>query len=318
MMVESITYEDYLKKARHTFAFCKAEFVKLNQNKVDAVEYLIFKKEGSERFIVCFGMRDGQAYCPFSAPFGCPVSLKKELGIMAYDEMLDALEQYAVANGWKSIHWILPPAFYCEDEITGWVSSLYRREYKFINIDINYAFDLQEVNCDNYEKLIHHNARKNLRIALNSDLKLCLCETDRDKETAYQIIAENRADKGYPLRMTYQQVCDTVQIIPHEFFLVEKNHQKIAAALVYRIDEKIAQVIYWGDRLKYREYKTINFLSYQLIHYYGKKNLKYLDIGPSTENSIPNYGLCDFKESIGCRRSLKYTMAKDLCGPHNE
>lgn len=40
--------------------------------------------------------------------------------------------------------------------------------------------------------------------------------------------------------------------------------------------------------------------------------LKYLDIGPSTENSIPNYGLCDFKESIGCRRSLKYTMVKEL------
>ena len=112
--------------------------------------------------------------------------------------------------------------------------------------------------------------------------------------------------------MTYQQVCDTVQIIPHEFFLVERDRERIAAALVYRINEDVAQVIYWGDRLQYREYKPINFLSYQLIHYYGEKGLKYLDIGPSTENSIPNYGLCDFKESIGCRRSLKYTMVKEL------
>lgn len=312
MIAESITYEDYLKKTGHTFAFCRAEFMKLNQSKVDSVEYLLFKKEGSERFAVCFGMLDGHACCPFSAPFGCPISLKKDLGMAAYDEMLGELERYAVTNGWNSIRWILPPAFYHEDEVTGWVNALYRRDYKFANIDINYAFDLREVNCSSYEKLIHHNARKNLRIALNSDLKLCICETDSDREAAYQIIAENRADKGYPLRMTYQQVCDTVQIIPHEFFLVEKEHEKVAAALVYRINEDIAQVIYWGDRLQYREYKTINFLSYQLIHYYGERGLKYLDIGPSTENSIPNYGLCDFKESIGCKRSLKYTMVKEL------
>ena len=103
MVAELITYEDYLKRTGHTFAFCRAEFMKLNQSKVDSLEYLLFKKDGSERFTVCFGMRDGQACCPFSAPFGCPVPLKKDLGVSAYDETLEALEEYAVTNGWIAV-----------------------------------------------------------------------------------------------------------------------------------------------------------------------------------------------------------------------
>jgi hypothetical protein len=41
-----------------------------------------------------------------------------------------------------------------------------------------------------------------------------------------------------------------------------------------------------------------------------KKGMKFVDIGPSTENSIPNYGLCEFKESIGCTVVNKYSFKK--------
>ena len=50
------------------------------------------------------------------------------------------------------------------------------------------------------------------------------------------------------------------------------------------------------------------FSGYKPIKYYHSKGLKILDIGPSTENGIPNYGLCEFKENIGCTASLKYTF----------
>ena len=35
-------------------------------------------------------------------------------------------------------------------------------------------------------------------------------------------------------------------------------------------------------------------------------------IGPSTESSIPNYGLCEFKESIGCEINQKFTFSKEI------
>ena len=41
-------------------------------------------------------------------------------------------------------------------------------------------------------------------------------------------------------------------------------------------------------------------------------NFKNVDIGPSTENSEPNYGLCEFKEGIGCKIVPKYTFSKEI------
>ena len=74
----------------------------------------------------------------------------------------------------------------------------------------------------------------------------------------------------------------------------------------------MAQVIYWGNISKYNNYKSINYLAYELIKYYKKEGFDYLDIGPSSECGIPNYGLCDFKDSIGCELSVKCCFEKSF------
>jgi len=52
----------------------------------------------------------------------------------------------------------------------------------------------------------------------------------------------------------------------------------------------------------------MNYFSYKVFEHYYRKGLGILDIGPATENGIPNYGLCEFKENIGCTASLKYCV----------
>jgi len=54
----------------------------------------------------------------------------------------------------------------------------------------------------------------------------------------------------------------------------------------------------------------MNFLSYEVFKYYKENGIEVVDIGPSTEDSIPNHGLCEFKESIGCDLSPKYSFYK--------
>ena len=62
----------------------------------------------------------------------------------------------------------------------------------------------------------------------------------------------------------------------------------------------------------FSEFKTMNFLSYEVFKYYKENGIKVVDIGPSTEDSIPNHGLCEFKESIGCDLSPKYSFYKKI------
>lgn len=69
-------------------------------------------------------------------------------------------------------------------------------------------------------------------------------------------------------------------------------------------------MIYWGDIDGYSEERPMNLLAENVYEFYQQKGIHVLDIGPSTENGVPNYGLCDFKESIGCQCSSKYTLKK--------
>ncbi|HZK55868.1 MAG TPA: hypothetical protein VFC84_17015 [Desulfosporosinus sp.] len=311
MNIEEGSKEKYLKIVKHDYIFDAVAFNELNKYKVEELKYLLFK-EKKYRFGLCVGVRDGEVLCPFSAPFGTMVAIRKPVSIKYYDEAIDALDAFVVENNYRSIRFILPPMFYDETGISILVNALYRNGYGFKNIDLNFQFDLKKICTEMYPEMIPHNGRKNLRISLNSDLVLKHCNTYEEEKKAYNVIAENRESKGYPLRMTFQQVIDTVQIVDHDFFLVMKDDDAIAATLIYYINEDVAQVIYWGDRPSFGEFKPINYLAYQLIHYYGERGLSYLDIGPSTENSIPNYGLCDFKESIGCDISSKITMVKNV------
>ena len=62
----------------------------------------------------------------------------------------------------------------------------------------------------------------------------------------------------------------------------------------------------------------MNFLSFHVFQYYKNQGIEIVDIGPSTENSIPNYGLCEFKESIGCDILIKTEFYKKLAIRSNQ
>jgi len=101
-----------------------------------------------------------------------------------------------------------------------------------------------------------------------------------------------------------------LKIVKHDVFIVKKDEKTIASAIIYRLNDRIAQVIYWGDVPGYSKCRPMNWLSYQVVTYYKQLGFSWLDIGPATENGVPNYGLCDFKQSIGCETSLKFTLTK--------
>lgn len=307
--VDRKIYDESVKRFNEIF-YNSSDFVELNRDKVDTIKYLVAYNGSSPKYAFSFGIKENMAKAPFSAPFSLPIVLKKATSIGHYDEVLKFLEEFLKNTGIKSVRFILPPIFYNVQELTVWINAFYKLKYKVINVDINHALNLKKAYSEKYIDNLEYNARRNLKIAFKSNLELFPCLDELDIKEAYDVIADNRASKGYPLRMTYKQVSDTIKIVKHDVFLVKSEGKGIAAALVYKVTLKIAQVIYWGDRPGFGNLKPINFLSYQLIQHYGQKGYEWLDIGPSTEDSVPNYGLCDFKESIGCERGLKFTFGK--------
>ncbi|MCG8431701.1 MAG: hypothetical protein MJA29_11065, partial [Candidatus Omnitrophica bacterium] len=179
-------------------------------------------------------------------------------------------------------------------------------------IDLNHAFSLDTFDSS-YVQQICHNARRNLKQSFLYGLRFEWINKIELKAEAYDIIRKNRVDKGYPLRMSFEDLINTGEVIQSDFFLVRTGSgNPVASSLVFHVSSDIVQVIYWGHLLEHNGSKVMNFMSFKIFEYYKELNKKVVDIGPSTQDSLPNNGLCRFKESLGCNVSLKHTFYKDL------
>ncbi len=313
MEIQSLTYEKY----QDTFpafyhVFNSAAFAKHNEAKCEEVLFLGFFKDNKPRLGLTAGIRNGCLNSPFSAPFGGFTFLKEDVKIGYLDEALIALEKFAKEKGLTNIKMVLPPDCYHRSFISKQINALQRSAYLTPYIDLNYQFFTKDF-TENYLNEIWYNAKKNYNRAIKSTLRFQKQETIEGKRHVYNIVARNRASRGFPLRMTWEQVWSTAEIVQADFFLVTNiNEEAIASAIVFHVASKIVQVIYWGDLPEFAELKTMNFLSYSVFAYYKNEGVELIDIGPSTESGIPNFGLCEFKESIGCEISTKLSFLKAI------
>jgi hypothetical protein len=302
-------YSEVIVTPYHIFG--SAIFNNLNSSKCDEVFYLLFKEVKFRLGFIC-GRKEIVLYSPFSAPFGGFSFISSDVRIQYIEDAVKSLKQWARLKGFRSINITLPPSFYNGSFIAKQINCLWREEFGISEIELNHSFELSFFN-EKYSDLIWYNARKNLRISLNAGLQFISCSNDDEKIAAYEIIAQNRKNRGKPLRMKWQQVSETISIINADFFVVKNiEDHAIASAIVFHISNTVVQVIYWGDLPNYSELKPMNFIAYKIFEHYKLDGKMIVDIGYSTENSIPNYGLSEFKESIGCTVSPKYNFSINL------
>ncbi len=312
MEIVAVSEKEYTRIITNPYhIFGSAGFNNVNADKCDSVHYLLFK-DSKYRLGIIGGIGNNSFLSPFSAPFGGFSFLQEDVRISYIDEAIILLNKWAKTRELSGIKITLPPTIYQESFLAKQINSLYRNGFHIDKTDLNYAYQLASFTQE-YPSSIWYNARKNLKIALANNFSFKKAVLEVEKETTYNIIRQNREARSFPLRMTWQQVQTSAAVIPADFFLVENEAAvAVAAAIVFHVASGIVQVIYWGDLPEYANLKTMNFLSSKVFEHYHQLNLNIIDIGPSTEDSIPNYGLCEFKESIGCSISCKFSFSKIL------
>lgn len=313
--VDRVTAEAYkaIVPDRRVF-FNEPDFTELNRDKADEVYYLIFRREHSARFGLIAGRVGKEMRTPFSAPYSYPVAVINESRQETIDAALEKFEEYCTSLGIERVRFIFPPLFYDEHLLSGWISAFYRRQYRVLNLDLNYALDLKRLNVDEetYGRIIPQKGRKGLRRARRHDLEIVRCETEDDYREAYHIVQIGHDAKGFPVNLSYEQLHDTLKLVDHDAFIVRKDGVGIVAEFLYKINDRIVQGIYTGTHPDYMDCNGMNLLTYYTIRYYGDRGFAILDKATAGKDSEPNFGLCAFKETVGCERSLKYTFGKEL------
>lgn len=293
-------YAELFPNPAHVFN--SVAFTELNRHKCDAVRYLAFS-DTKLRGGLIVGQRGDRFSAPFSAPYG-GFTLTKRQPIETFDAMLSALREHLGAG--KRLSITLPPLWYDPDTLSKSVNALSRTEGAKSLVDLSYQLGLIPGSGMSVDAM-SVTGRQNLRRSLNAPFEFV--HTDGSLQAikeAYGIIRRNHEENGYPLRMSLDDVAATAEVVPADFFLLRLNGTSVAAAQVYTVAPGIAQLINWGDIRDASHLCPMNRLAYELAAYYSRHGVKAFDLGPATEDGIPNEGLCRFKESIGCTPSLKF------------
>lgn len=303
MQITRIPQEEYESLFRPSHVFNTTGFARLNAPKADDVHFLAIGDK-RQRFGIILGERGGALLSPFSAPFGGFDQLPAQR-LEYYEEAAAHVCTYARHLG-MPLTITLPPPIYGATDNAKWIHAL-SRVMSVRHIELNYHFELQRMT--DYTSYIERGARKNLGHALKEDF--CFVELDssrkEDVERAYAVISANRRERGFPLRMTLEQVWQTVsRVVEADFFVAQHQGTDVAAAQVFHVAPGIGQVVYWGDKREFSSLRPMNFLTYNVFRHYHDAGFQLLDIGPSTEGGTPNYGLCAFKQAIGCSVTPKY------------
>lgn len=302
MEILEITKEEYSKYVTKPFSkFETADFVELNKNKVDEVKYFVFDN-GKKRFGFVCGIKDSILKAPFSSTYGIFSEITDNNRIEYYHEAVNSLIEYCKNKNIVSIYIGTPALSYGVESITKFQNALINNGFQIESYDVNFEYFTKNFD-DNYLANIQRNARKNYNTAVRNELKF---EKTEDIDNVYKIIKINREFRGFPLHMSLDDVVKTAKIIPSDYFIVtDKEGKGLASALIHHLKEDAVRVVYWGNTPESEEKRPINFLSYNIFKYYKEQKISLIDIGTSTVDGVPNFGLCDFKESIGCSCSPK-------------
>lgn len=300
-MVQPGEYRQLFPHPRHVFN--SVDFTELNKEKCSSVQYLCFS-ENKARIGLVVGEKDGQFWSPFSAPFG-GFDANQPDRIEYYDEAVALLKAHLEAAG-KSLIIVLPPTVY-GSYTAKMYNALIRGGAQLLFSELNYAYELDRFK--DFEANLERSARKNFHNARQYPFEFQQLERTPENITrAYTVIRDNRESKGYALQMSLESVLRTAPVVGAEFFMMSLDGADVAAAMVYPVTEGINQVIYWGDAPGYADCRAMNYFTYKVFEHYFQQGLKVLDIGPSSVEGIPNYGLCSFKENLGCTISLRHVF----------
>ncbi|MCL1967752.1 MAG: GNAT family N-acetyltransferase [Fibromonadales bacterium] len=276
--------------------FNKKEFIELNKHKCSELHYLDFNGVS-----IVLGEKGGELHSHFSAPFGGFSSLQKTPSLEMMETACEKLYEWLKVKN-KKCHITLPPPLYNKSLVSLSFYSLQNRGFSIECTDLNYSLNLSK------PLQPKPNFCRNLKTALKESLSFKQCENDIERKAAYEIINENRKERGYPPHLSFEELQKTGEIFEIDCFLLYQKETAMAGAFIYQTAPKIAQLILWGDNREYSKYRPMNLLAMRIAEHYKENDYYYFDLGPTSKNGIPNYGLSRFKSEMGCETTLKHTV----------
>ena len=291
----------------HPFIFNRPDHLSLQGG--DWVHFYLLRKI-SQKIIasVAFQIQKTIAKSPLRAPFGS-FHFSERLSPEDLFEFVQRCESQLRKKGAKTIVLTEPPLFYRK---TGELfhAILFNLDYRISCAELSSGI---RIGREAFEQKIDSWEKRKLKQARSRGVRYKTIPIGK-LEMVYGFLEKCREQKGHRLSMTLQELTDTVAQFNDAFILSGTFLQKelIAASIAIRVHPDILYNFYAGHMKKYDSISPMVTLTSGLYKFCAQNQIHLLDLGTSTINGKPNFGLLDFKLRLGAVPSMKLTFEKEL------
>jgi hypothetical protein len=177
--------------------------------------------------------------------------------------------------------------------------------------------------CDLNQSLEIDNTSFSTRISYGNLKRIRKCDREgfvsgqlafTELPRVFDVLSSNRRAKGNELSMSQQQLHAMLTAFPQEcaLFGCEMAGNMVAAAFCLQLSPAALYVVYWGDLPGYESHSPTVHLANAVYTFAQNSEIRILDVGTSTIDLEPNFGLLQFKRGLGFTESLKLRMTKEL------
>ena len=288
--------------------FQKAAFYNLHaENKGHFFEWMEAQQVvASVHFSVC---RDGFWRSPSRGTFA-GYATKVGIRMESLFAFCDATEVILKLRGAQHIEVLPAPMAHDPIAFANQLYLLRTRGYEMTHCDINHSLEVDSRNLA--ERMTLSNFKRMLKGQreglVAEELPLSALPA------VYETLEANRASKGYTLSMSLSQLQAMAQALPGVLILFgcRDGCDLIASAVCLLLSTSILYVYCWGDRPSYATFSPVISVADAIYRYCQTRHVRLLDVGTSTVNEEPNFGLIQFKRGLGFSESLKVRMCKSL------
>lgn len=221
-----------------------------------------------------------------------------------------AVETKLKARGARRLEVLPAPMAYDQASFANQIYLLHANGYRITHWDLNHFLTVDKRALS--DRMSYGN-QKRLRKCLREGLEVKQLPLTALPDV-YSALTVNRESKGYVMSMTLEQLQTMVDTFPDAVILfgVRDGHDLAASAVCLRVSLNVLYVLYWGDRPGYTSLSPVVSLADAIYSYCQVQGVELLDVGTSTVNQEPNFGLIQFKRGLGFTESLKVRMSKNL------
>ena len=264
-------------------------------------------KQAHARFTLFVEKNKGISPC--RGPFGS-IEFSLQLPVQHLDAFVEYINAFARGLGLQQLVVKSYPFCYQPEASAILSAALLRQKYQLLYTDLNYHIPITQ---KEFTKGLHPSEKRRLQKSVNKGFVFTE-EADPDLPLIYQLLVDSRTRKGDPVTMSFNDFSRLFHDFPgiYKVFTVRDKQIIAAVTVAVHINQKILYYFLPAHHAAYDAYSPMVLLIQGLYVYCQKNHVELLDLGISTDKSVPNYGLMRFKQNLGALVSLKLSFVKDL------